>query len=204
MKFRYYISLLICLTLSNCKGQVEEVIRTHEIVKEGKKTIASDEYQNELSRIRNSETTIRKLVNTINKSDSIQIIKSKDFVLNMSKSLKKLISDSEQLLKLEHNRSDNSYVNKIFIEGRKGKDIKELFQSSESMFLDIASKHKLNIPKEGLPIRLNLSMEEKDQSWEEYSFKGMPINAALPILAALNNDIILTELLMLKQLSGKI
>lgn len=198
--------------LSNCKGQIDEINRAHEIVEQAKQEIKSDEFQSEQRKIQNSVNTKTVLIKHIDNSESGELIKSKSQVLAICNSLKKILTNSKELLIAKHgldekgnlrNKSKVEHVNQLFIKENRATKIKDLIIASEKEFLNISSKHKLGLSGEDIPIKLNLFMEKEGQTWEGYTFQDMPAMALLPIIRKLNNDVILTELLMLEKLGNR-
>jgi len=169
--------------------------------------------KNELSYILNNEINFgNKLVKQIENSGSAEIIKSKEEVIKICDALKRTITMIEKLLIKRHgtdkkgvlkNKSERKHVNQIFIEEKNATKIKELIAASENRLIQISLDHKLGLANEDLPIKLNLSMEKKGQTWEQYTFQNMPALALLPIITKMKNDVILTELLMLEKLASK-
>jgi len=213
MKIRYHILLLMSLVLTNCKSQDSGITITHKILEEAGKGIESDEFQLKRKRIQSSEISSAELVRQIDLYGSLKLIKYKGIVLLTCDSLLNTLFDSEQLLKLNHGVDDNgnlknefdySHVNKLFLEENRGKTFKELFLTSEKKLMSIVTTQNLDIQNNRLPIKLNLFMEERGQTWEDYIFQNMPAMGLLPIFKKLNKDVELTKLLLLEKLSEKI
>jgi|GEM_PF-3713104 len=198
--------------LSSCKGQIDEIERAHEIVEQAKQEIRTEEFQSKLRKIQNSENSKNSLIDQIENSESNELIRSKNQVLAISDSLKKILTNSKELLIAKHGLDENGniknttevkHVNQLFIEENRAKEIKQEFIASEKKFMDMSSHYKLGLTNEDIPLQLNLFMEKEGKSWETYTFQDMPTMALLPIISKLNNDVILTELLMLEKLVSR-
>ncbi len=212
MKIEHYISILMCLTLTSCKGQIDDINRAHEIVEQAKQEIRTEEFQSEQRKIQNSESTKNSFIEQIENSNSDELIKSKNEVLAISDSLKEILVNSKELLIAKHgldengnikNESEIKHVNQVFIKENRAKKIKQQFIAFEKEFLDVLSHYKFGFTNEDIPLKLNLFMEKEGKSWEAYTFQDMPTMALLPVISKLNNDVILTELLILEKLVSR-
>ena len=157
-----------------------------------------------LEKTKNEKEEIDKLIFKIDSTKSALKIEAKERILDSTAKLFNVINRIEKdLLELHPNKEDEkSYkmINKYMIEKGNAKLFKEAISKSINDMIQISSSAKLNITKEILPIKLNLHMEVKGISWEEYNFSDMPYGATKPILAKFKNDIILTKILMLESL----
>lgn len=212
MKILYLISILFLLVLSSCKGQIDEIKRAHEIVEQAKKEIQTEEFQSKHREIQNSENKKISLSEKIDNSGLENLIESKKRVMAISNSLKKILANSKKLLTDKHgldkngnlrNKSEIQHVNQVFIEENRAKKIRDLFVDSEKEFLAISLQEELGLTNKDLPIKLNLFMEQEGKTWESYTFQDMPAMALLPIIRKLNNDVYLTELIMLEKLVSR-
>ena len=199
IKMKLIIIILSIIFITSCSDKIKEIDNAFKMVDKG---LAAANAQ--LDKTKNEKEEIDKLLLKIDSTKSSTKIETKERILNSTAELLNEIDRIEQdLLKLHPEEEDEkSYkmINTYMIEKGNARLFKEAISKSISDMIQISSSAKLNITTETLPIKLNLHMEAKGKTWEEYNFSGMPYGATKPIFAKFKNDITLTKLLMLQNL----
>ena len=191
--------ILSLIFFISCADKIKEIDNAFKMVDKG---LAAANAQ--LEKMENEKEEFDKLIGKIDSTKSASKIEAKERILSSTAELLTEIERIEQdLLKLHPKEEDEkSYkmINTYMIEKGNATVLKEAIAESISDMIQNSSSSKLNITKEILPLKLNLHMEAKDKTWEEYNFRDMPFGATKPIFAKFKNDIILTKILMLESL----
>lgn len=213
MKTINYIILSSLLIVTSCNSQVgQEIKKTKEIVEQIEKDLKTEESRLEQASITNHSQIEETLLKQISSSENSALIKDADFIISICDSLISDLEISRILVEEAHgltsegelkNKMETVFVNDIFIKQKKGIYLKNQIEHSSEKLLEISSKHKLEITKENIPIKLNLFMEKNNQTWENYNFNQMPAMGVMPMLGKFQKDIILTKLMMLEKMALK-
>ena len=213
MKILKYILVLTVLIVTSCKSQVEkEIEKAHEIVEQAIQETSTKDWKDEQTHFDNVVVIENDLNIKINHSKDKMLIAGKDSVIAICNLLLSELKTSKTVLEEKHgldtygelnNKMETEYVNEIFLEQKRGQKIKVQIQHTISKLEEISNNLKLGITKEEIPLKLNLSMEKKGNSWENHIFKDMPAFGVMPIFQKYERDIVLTKLIILEKIEVK-
>jgi len=204
--------LILNIYLLGCNGNTQvksEIDRAFEIVDQGIEKTNSDEYKEYLKNLSNSRNKEKTLLEQINISEyQIAIDASKltiKYTYQIDNKINTIINELENAYTLDkngnfNNRKDKSRINRIMIEDKKGKQLEDIIRKYSEKLKQLENSLKLKESNSLITIIKNIE-SPNNKSWAEYNFLDMPVNAAVPILKKIGNDVTLTRIEILESIN---